>query len=383
MAKPKPRKVAPRAFPTGALVPSEDLVGREPILASLMERVYEQRNSVVLSAPRQTGKSSVVAELLRRVTAKGGWGITIDCSLATDVDDLARLVAAATYDQAAESVGAFATLGNLVRNIPRPVLFQTDTNLALTFHSDRPDITTTLRVTSALQLADTLASERDRRTIVVYDEFPSLRKLSSKIFDQVRAALQRATAQTSYIFMGSEVGVLEELFKNRRHAPFRLATVIPLPPPSKEEWVTYLRRRFRELGRPLVNGQAGELYDFSGGHPRDLMELCQNLLTLRKLKVTAESGDVAIAEQQTYDALRRHFEDLWSSLDEPAGVRTIARRIAVGQSVYGGKALPVRQVKRAIDELEHEGIIRKVGRGGYEFSEPLFGKFVAQSRPRS
>ncbi len=366
----------PRTFPTGGIVPTEDLVGREPALRELYERVYVQRNSVVLSAVRQTGKTSVVHELLRRIRKEGGRGLYIDCLRATDVDDFITLAASATYDQAAGSKGAFAQLADLVRDLPRPMLFQTDTDLAVTFHSAR-ETPQRQRLERALALADKLGAEKDRRVVVVYDEFPALRKLSSKLVDQVRSVLQEANSHASYVFMGSETGMLEELFKSRRRAPFRLGTTIGLPLPTTGEWVTYIEKRFRQLGRPLAVGEAARLVAFTGGHPRNLMETCQHLLTLRKLRDRSEPGDVDLAMEQTFEGLRLHFEDLWNGLDEPKGTRSVATRIATTQRVYGrDTGFDARQVKRALDKLGQDGLIRKVGRGSYEFTDALFARFV-------
>lgn len=374
----------PRTFPTGGLVAAEDLVGREPTLRDLYERTYNQRNSIVLTATRQTGKTSVVHELLRRIRKAGGWGIYIDCQSATDVDDFIALVASATYDQAAGGKGAFGKLADFVKSLPlHPTLFQADADIALTFHSER-QVSQTQKLERALGLADQLGAEKKRRVVVVYDEFPMLRKLSPKLFDQIRAVLQRANTHASYVFMGSEVGVLEELFKSRRRMPFRLGTTIEMPMPAAQEWVKYIERRFGELGRPLASGEAAQLVSFTGGHPRNLMEACQHLLTIRNLRDGAAPEDVELAQIRTSDGLRLHFEDVWNNLDEPKGTKTVAARIATGRNVYGrGRGLEPPQVKRALDRLEHEGLIRRVRRGGYEFSDALFGRYVRETSDRT
>lgn len=374
----------PRTFPTGGLVAAEDLVGRESTLRDLFERTYEQRNSIVLTATRQSGKTSVIHELLKRVRKAGGWGIYVDCQSATDVDDLIALVASSTYDQAAGSKGAFGKLADFVKSLPiHPTLFQADTDVALTFHSGR-QMSQTQKLERALGLADQLGAEKKRRVVVVYDEFPMLRKLSPKLFDQIRAVLQRANTHATYVFMGSEVGVLEELFKSRRRMPFRLGTTIGMPMPGAQAWVDYIELRFRELGRPLSSGEAAQLVSFTGGHPRNLMEVCQHLLTIRKLRDRASPEDVELSQARTFDGLRLHFEDIWNDLDEPRGTKTVAARIATGRNVYGrGGGLGPRQVKRALDRLEHEGLIRRFRRGGYEFSDALFGRFVRDMSDRS
>lgn len=369
-----------RDFPTGGEVASEDLVGREHTLRDLYERVYVQGNPIVVSAPRQTGKTSVIADLLRRVRKAGDWGVRIDCSRATSVEDFAELVAAETYAEAAGRRDAFAKLGDLLRNIPRPMLYHADSELALAFHSpDRP-VSVSHKLATALGLADRLADEKKVRAVVVYDEFPTLRKISDKIYDQIRAELQHANKSTAYVYMGSEVGVLATLFKDRRRMAFRLGTTIELPPPSTTEWVTYIERRFRELGLPLATDEAQRLITFTGGHPRDLMEACEHLLTLRTL-APATPEAIELAQERTYRGLERNFELLWELLEEPKGTRDTAVRIATGQRVYGS-GTKAMSAKRSVDKLVDEGMIRKVDRGRFEFTEPLFGEYVRRTRAR-
>ena len=64
------------------------------------------------------------------------------------------------------------------------------------------------------------------------------------------------------------------------------------------------------------------------------------------------------------------------------GTRTTAVRIATGQRVYSGRR-EAKQVKRTLDKLEREGIVRKVGRGAFEFTEPLFARFVQEISTRT
>jgi len=369
-----------RDFPTGGEVASEDLVGREYTLKDLFERVSVQGNPIVLSAPRQTGKTSVIADLLRRVRKAGGWGVRIDCSRATSIEDFAELVAAETYAEAAGQRDAFAKLGDLLRNIPRPILYHADSDLALAFHSpDRP-VSVGHRLATALGLADRLAEEKKIRAVVVYDEFPTLRRISGTLFDQIRAELQHANKSTAYVYMGSEVGVLATLFKDRRRMAFRLGTTIELPPPATTEWVTYIEQRFKELGLPLANGEARRLVTFTGGHPRDLMEVCEHLLTLRKLEPAIPNA-IELAQEKTYRGLERNFELLWELLEEPKGTRETAVWIATGGRVYG-RGRDAMSVKRSVDKLIDEGIVRKVDRGQFEFTEPLFGEYVRRTRAR-
>ncbi len=78
--------------------------------------------------------------------------------------------------------------------------------------------------------------------MVVYDEFQRLASLSPTIFDRLRAVLQHHMTHTAYVFMGSETGLLDSLFRQRTEMPFRLATPLVLPLPSPESVAAVHRR---------------------------------------------------------------------------------------------------------------------------------------------
>ena len=365
-----------RTFPTGGPVPAEDLVGREDVLRELLARTFDHGNSVLLTGPRQVGKTSVIDELLRRVRKAQGWGIYIDCSRTTgDERELAGLIARTTYDDASGSMGAFGRLKEIISGVPKPVLYQSDIDLALTFHGSEPQPASVL-LERALGLADDLASQKSKRCVVVYDEFSALAKVSPTIFPRLRAVLQRSMTHTAYVFMGSEVGLLERLFKDPEFMPFGLAVPMTLGEPDRGAWRRYIERRFAKLKVPLRRGDADALIDLTGGHPRDLMEACEHLLTIRSLNPDAEAA-VRLAEHKTLNSLRMKFDELWRRLDEPAGTQETAARMAAGRPIYG-RGRPATSVRRTVEKLEREGIVRRAGKGVYEFTEPLFGRYVRE-----
>ncbi len=364
-----------RSFPTGGTVGREDLVDREAVVKEMFERTYEHLNSVVLSAPRQTGKTSVAEDLLREVRQAGGAGVYIDCSAATDERELAELIARATYDHVSGSKGAFARLKDLVAGAPKPVLYQGDVNLSLSFFGPREESTPRL-LERALGLADELATQKDRKCVVIYDEFQRLASLSPSIFDRVRATLQHHMTHTAYVFMGSEVGLLDSLFKRRTEMPFRLATPLVLPLPRPEAWRQYIEGRFRALKVPVAPGEIDRLISLTGGHPRDLMEACEHLLMIR-LVAPDTDGAVDLALAKTMASLSAEFEEIWKQLEKPKGTRTTAARIATGRPVYG-RGRSGTETARTVERLEGLGLIHKTGRGSYSFTEPLFGRFVRE-----
>lgn len=363
---------ARRPFPTGGVVPAADLVGRDAAIDAFVRRVYDLKSSVYLSGPRQVGKTSVATEALRRLRKKGGRAVYVDCTAPVDLVTVATRLASATYDEKAKSAGAFARLREVVGGV-RPTLMHPDSGLAVTFFGGDPP-PPSRRFERALMLADELAVADEVRTVVVFDELPRLADVDPQIFDRIRAQLQHAVRNTAYVFMGSQVGMLRSLFGQRGSMLHRLATPFDLPAPDSVEWVRYIELRFSAWKKPLGLGEAARLVDLTGGHPRDLMEMCRAILEIR-LAGPRGSNDVDLALEQALAALSVTFEQIWKSLAQPSGTHVSAARIASGTSLYRGR--PRKTVQRSLERLEQDGLIRRLGeRGQYEFTEALFGIWV-------
>lgn len=366
------RKAGRRPFPTGGVVPSEDLVGREAAIEALVRRVYDLKSSVYLSEPRQVGKTSVMTEALRRIRKKGGRAVYVDCTAPVDVATIAMRLASAAYDEKAKTVGAFARLRHAVSGV-RPTLMHPDSGLAVTFFGGDPP-PPERRFERALALADELAVADRVRTVAVFDEFPRLAEVDPRIFDRVRAQLQHAIGNTAYVFMGSQVGMQRSLFGERQSMIHRLASPFDLPAPSSQEWVRYIEGRFSAWNKPVGPREAARLVDLTGGHPRDLMEVCRALLEIR-LAGPRSTQDVDLALEQGLAALSVTFEQTWRSLAQPTGTHVTASRIATRAPVYTGRAR--KSVQRSLERLEQDGLIRRLAvRGQYEFTEPLFAIWV-------
>lgn len=365
-------KSARRSFPTGGLVPAADLVGRDVTIHAFVRRVHELKSSVHLSGPRQVGKTSVVIEALRRIRKKGGRSVYVDCTAPVDLVTVATRLASATYDEKAKAAGAFARLRQAVGGV-RPTVMHPDSGLAVTFFGGDPP-PPSRRFDKALALADELAATDSVRTVVVFDEFPRLAEVDPHIFDQVRAQLQHSVRNTAYVFMGSQVGMLRSLFGQRGSMLHRLASPFELAAPDTSEWVLYIESRFSAWKKPLGPGEAARLVQSTGGHPRDLMEICRALLEIR-LAGPSGTTDVELALEQALAALTVTFEQIWRSLAQPKGTYLSAARIASGISLYRGR--PRKTVQRSLERLEQDGLIRRLGeRGQYEFTEALFGIWV-------
>ncbi|HEY6957627.1 MAG TPA: ATP-binding protein, partial [Candidatus Limnocylindria bacterium] len=190
----------------------------------------------------------------------------------------------------------------------------------------------------------------------------------------------------AYAFLGSEEGILEELFSEKGKAFYRFAVPIDLADAAghrfgiaPDDWLEYIQGKFTERKMTIDDASVDRILDATGGHPQDTMQVCAALYYLLRdagqRVVTADH--VAIAYEQALRELERPFALHWTELGSQKYLQQVAKRIAHGAVLYAGESgIPRPEVLRALESLRSRGLVTRLGRGRYDFVEPMFGEYV-------
>lgn len=365
-------------------MPGEDLVGREAYLRRLVERLHDGTH-VLVAGPRRIGKTSIMHEALRRLGRKGALVAYVDCLGATDLRGLGEQLANA----------ALAPLTGTERTLDQARDLAAGRSLGRLRYADLAPLLTLARERSAtrafeiaLDVPRLVASRSGRRLVVALDEFQAAGRLAPRAFDVMRAHFQ-AQRGVAYAFLGSEEGVLEELFSEKGRAFYRFAQPLDLAEPggdarfgiAPDDWVRYLIAKYKAKRVRIGEAEVDRILDATGGHPQDTMQVCARLLELARDtgRATVDGDLVAIAYEQSLRELERPFALHWAELGKHKYLQQVAKRIAHAAVLYApgaGGAVPRAEVLRALDALRSRGLVVRVGRGRYEFLEPMFGEYV-------
>src|SRR2546426_3074998 len=385
MLRPRERTLATPYFPVGGPVPAADLVGREAYLRRLIERL-EDGQHVLISGPRRIGKTSIIVEALRRIRRHGSYTAYVDCLGATDIRGLGERLADAilqnlsgverSFEHAkAIAAGMHPTVKVKYEHVELALELARETNAQRFFEG-------------ALDLPQGLARRTGKRVVVVFDEFQAAGRLGPRVFDVMRARFQ-AHRGTSYAFLGSEQGILEELFSAKGRAFYRFAVPLDLADAGghrfgidPDDWLVYLRSKFAAKGIAIDDASVDRLLDATGGHPQDTMQVCAALYYLgrdmgsRTVRPDHPEG----AFEQAMRELERPFALHWSELGSHKYLQPVAKRIAhravLSAAGTNGGAVPRPEVLRALAALQARGLVARPGRGRYDFVEPMFGEDV-------
>ncbi|HZP96576.1 MAG TPA: ATP-binding protein [Candidatus Limnocylindria bacterium] len=372
----------PPHFPVGGPVPAADLVGRETYIRRIAERL-DDGNHVLLAGPRRIGKTSIILEVLRRLRRRGDLTAYVDCLGATDGRGLGERLVDALLENVSGVERSFEQAKAIAAGVRPSVKVRYEhVELALELAREK---NAQRFFDGALDIPRALASRTGKRVVVVFDEFQAVGRLGPRLFDVMRARFQ-AQRGVSYAFLGSEEGILEELFSEKGRAFYRFAVPIDLADAgghrfgiAPDDWLEYIRAKFAARKITIEDASVDRILDATGGHPQDTMQMCAALYYLMRDAGQRVVGaeHVAVAYEQALRELERPFALHWTELGTQKYLRLVAKRVAHGAVLYASDSgIPRPEVLRALESLRARGLVTRLGRGRYDFVEPMFGEYV-------
>lgn len=359
-------------------VPAEELLDRDAEAGSLLARAEEGNNSRLV-APRRFGKTS----LLRRVMAdaqNAGWQtVYVDFFGVLTLADIAQRIERAYADQLQGRLSSwFAGARRMLRPTFRagggPV--PAGAEITLDAQAEPP-------LLDRLALPLRLYERHSTRTLVIFDEFQDVLTATERVDAVIRSEIQHHGDAASYIFAGSQVGMMRELFADRRRAFYGQAASVELPPLPAADVASYVARRFEQTERDI--GRALEpLLSVSQGHPQRTMLLANAVWELTPHAGSASEETWQAAYQRTMQAVGDELRAVWSALatTQRRALTAIAEntRLYASERSHGGSRGGA--VRSAVRTLEGRGEILpdQSTLSGYRLTDPLLAAWITEDR---
>jgi hypothetical protein len=361
-------------------VPPSELIGRDREAQQLLKTAGSSNNSRVV-APRRYGKTSLLNRVIEDARADGWHAVYVDFFGVLTLADVASRIEAA-YEAQLES-GLTAWFKGLRRRLRPTFRVGTDepvtAGLELTLD---PQAETPLLERLALPVR--LLERTGLRTLVVFDEFQDVLGTKERTDATIRSEIQHHGDAASYIFAGSQMGMMRKLFADKRRALYGQATPVELPPLPADEVATYIDGRFRATGNEI--GEALDpLLDLAQGHPQRTMRLAHEVWEATPAGGVADDATWTLAHERAMRAVHDELRAIWSGLS--AGQRRVLSAVADGREGiyaagrrYGGSRGGA--VKSAIATLVDIGEVAQAPetRAGYRVVDPLLREWLVSSR---
>jgi hypothetical protein len=363
-------------------VPVADLINRDTEASELLARADEGNNSRLV-APRRFGKTSLLRRVMHDAEGAGWATVYVDFFGVLTLADISQRIERAYAEQLQ---GRLASWFAGARQMLRP-----------TFRAGGGPLPAGLEITVDAQaeppLLDRLALPRrlhqrhGTRTLVVFDEFQDVLTATDRVDAVIRSEIQHHGDAAGYIFAGSHVGMMRELFADRRRAFYGQAAPVALPPLSSEAIADYIAIRFQRTARDI--GRALEpLLALAQGHPQRTMLLAHTVWELTPGKATATEETWQAAYERAMHQVSDELRTVWSGLSPShrraltAVAENTSALYAAGRRHGGSRG---GAIHTAVKVLEDRGeITNDPGtRTGYRLTDPLLAAWITSNPPRT
>jgi uncharacterized protein len=333
---------------------------------------------VRLYAPRKYGKTSLLRRVLRDAEREEGMvPILVDLYGVLSVADVAirfeRSYARqlkgklrARVEEFLQSTGLGLSLGAL--GISAKLQLQPRTDPLPALHA-------------LLDLPLRLEEGGGFRALIVLDEFQDITKVEG-MDALLRSHIQFQGEVASFVFAGSEPGLMRELFENKERPLYGQAVPMRLERLADADIAAYVVDRFRETGRSV--GEAlNPLIAAARGHPQRAMLLAHRLWAAVEPKETATLAHWTSAHAAALAELQPEFDAHWRRLATSA--QKALRAVVAGEgSPFQRRALEEVDLAKSTARAALQALLSNATveqqDDAYVVVDPLFAEWVARLR---
>jgi uncharacterized protein len=378
-----PAKPPTNPFRFGPLALDEAFTDRQDEIDSL---VADARNGqdVVVFAPRRYGKSSLVWRVAQELVKDGVLVAQVDLMRTPTKDQLAAKLAKTIHEELAtrlwnakERLKVFAGLRL------QPIITVNPNDGAVSFSFDAraapDDIDATLE--ELFTTLGRIAAERERRVVLVLDEFQEVVDIDPGLIKLMRSVFQEQP-EVAHIYLGSKRHMMRQIFNDENEPFWRSAKQTELGVIPPDLFAPYAHARFEKTGKRLEADACERALELTGGHPYATQELLYFLWEATSPGKSANVSTIDAALDATLRSEHSHFSLIWE------GVSSAQKRVlqALAQESPGRPlssdyqrrhALPATPtVQTALTALERGELVKRERRGEYQIAEPFLTEWV-------
>jgi hypothetical protein len=364
------------------IVQKSDFCDRNKEIEDLL-RYARNGENIVLFSPRRYGKSSLVTAVLELLRRENYLTVYVDLFPISSGSDFVSRFSAGVF----RGIGAGAdprTLGERIASFFKrliPNLEVKPDGYSLSVKFDRM-VGTELLLDDLMEGLHTYVTKRKMRACIALDEFQEITELPEckKIEGTLRSHIQ-FQKEIAYFYVGSRRRILNDMFSNKSRAFYKSAFSYTLKEISKQDFVPYIERRFRDTRKICPPEVAATIYDRVRGYPyyvQKLASIAWDMTTRRcTSEVTKEAYRLLLA-METID-----LEGIWSGLTliQKSVLKAIAKEPTTspyGREFLERHRLSIGGTQRAMKVLLSRDLIERDPGNRYRLTDPVLEAWLSE-----
>ena len=358
----------------GKPVTGDELIGREKEIREILNTL-RLGQSVVLIAPRRFGETSIMMEVLRRLSGEKYYTGHIDLFTIPDLGQLAyEITGQVLKNRKLEE--AFIKLKNNLGEILTNIKFREeiqDAEFILSFGKPQKDPWEQLR--SSVRYIESFTAKHNKKICFAFDEFGDIQKMDGIEIIKLFRGIIQSQKQSVYIFSGSFESVMNKLFVTSKSPFYRMVKIIEPGFIKIPDLMKFVEAKFHDLDIKFDAVHIRQGVEFTRGHPYYIRLFIQEYY-FQYLQDKKPSEPESIIRNMMLSE-NNYIEKLWDEISNKKETRLVILKIIETGKPYTGTENKAINVSRAINELLGKGIIFSE-KSGYTLSDPLLERFIKE-----
>ena len=372
-------------FVFGTIVSDQHFADRKDELAELVSDLASGTN-IILFSPRRYGKTSLMFKVMKELEKKKIICAYVDLYPATSKEKFADIFASAI---AKAKAGKLDDIVQIIRDLVPPVKMvvrpegtsEMHSGVELELSKARGDIDSMLA--RLYDLPEKIAKKKKKKMVVIFDEFQEVTKLDgTEIEKSLRSKIQNHKS-ASYVFMGSQKHLIDQIFSDKNKALFRIGKSFNLNKIPEREFAVFIRDRFKKTGIKISVDTTKKILELSESHPYYTQQLCHEVWNLCKSRKTNQATEQTISDatEQVLKNQNYAYTSLWDSVKGKQRTLLLAMSDSEDTEIYSSEfraryslGAP-SSVAKAAKTLEEKGLLEKES-GGYFIADAFFKEWL-------
>ena len=378
--------MAENPFVFGTVVSDENFTDRKNEIVELVKDLTGKTNLIIFS-PRRYGKTSLIFQVVKKLQKKGIICVYVDLYPVTSKAKFANIITSAIVQAKA---GKIDEVVQVIRNLilpfkltVRPEIMSEINNSGIELELSKGKEDMDANLTKLYDLPERIARKKKKRMVVIFDEFQEIAKIDGKeIENNFRTKIQQHK-NVSYVFMGSQRHLLDQMFNDRDRALYRSGKPFSLCKIPENEFRVFIKDKFQIDKIQVPEKNIDAILQLTGCHPYYTQQLCHEIWNLCKSNETkiVKDADVSKAIEQVMKNQNYAYMSLWDSIRGKQRILLSSIASSGNKKVFSSSFREKYSlgapstVARAAATLEEKGLIEKE-ENNYVISDTFFKEWL-------
>lgn len=350
-------------FKYGVLVDNEFFTDRTNELKQVLMSLNSQ-NHLILISPRRFGKSSLIAKAVRE---SGRPCISLNIQNMLSVEDFASKLLRELFrhyplEKIKHQMSHFRFIPTVSSNL-------VTNSIEVTF---QPVVNSMVLLEDAMDLIEKV-STKDKKLIVVFDEFQEILNIRKGLDKQLRSIMQ-TQQNLNYILLGSQESMMTEIFERKKSPFYHFGQLMRLAKIPRDDFRQYISARLPIKEQDKMDSIVDKILSFTCLHPYYTQQLSAQVWEM----VSYDHLVDGVVKEAISKIVRTHdldFERLWLNFNRTD--RSIMMSLSKGVNPLQNRQVATSTSFSGIKRLMKAGYVIRVD--DYEIEDPFFKEWIIRS----